>query len=263
MKARPSLLAATALAASLVLGACGSDDGSSKSAGSSQAPAQDAEPVSLTKDTFAEEVAKAQVEAGSSHMRMTVEAGGQTITGEGDVLVGDEPSDTAVSMTMDTGQTGTMDLVLVDEVMYMRLGDLTEGKYVKIDLTDSSNPVGKQYGDLLDQLDPSSQVDQLADAISTFEAKGEPVEIDGVQAQPYLVTVETAKLQQGAGQQVPGMPATLDYTMWIGPDNLIRRMTTTSVGEVTVDYSKWGEDLDVSAPKDSEVSDQDPFASMS
>jgi hypothetical protein len=264
MKARrPSLLAATALAASLVLGACGSDEGSAKSEGSSQSPAKDAEPVALTKESFAQEVAKAQVEAGSSHMTMKVVAGGQTITGEGDVLVGDEPSDTAVDMTMDTGDAGTMDLVLVDEVMYMRLGDLTDGKYVKIDLTDPSNPVGKQYGNLLDQLDPSSQVDQLAQAISGFEAKGEPVEIDGVQAQPYAVTVDTAQLQQGAGQKVPGMPASLDYTMWIGPDNLIRRMTTTSVGEVTVDYSKWGEDLDVTAPKDSEISDQDPFASMS
>lgn len=269
MKARrPSMLAATALAAALVLGACGSDGGSEKSSdASASAAAKDAEPAALTKDDFAERIADAQVEAGTSHMTMTVDAAGQKITGEGDVRVSDDPAETAVSMTMDTGETGAMDLVLVDQVMYMRLGELTSGKYVKIDLTDESNPIGKQYGSLVDQLDPSAQVKQLDEAISGFEASGEPEQIDGVLAQPYEVTVDTAKLQeaagQSAGQGAAGVPDTIEYTMWIGPDDLIRRMTTTSAGTVTVDYSKWGDDLDIAAPKASEVTDQDPFASMS
>lgn len=266
MKARrPSLLAATALAAALVLGACGSDDGGSEKSSSEpgSSAAKDSEASTLTKDDFAERVAAAQVEAGTSHMTMTVDAAGQKITGEGDVRVSDDPAETAVAMTMDTGQTGAMDLVLVDQVMYMRLGELTSGKFVKIDLTDDSNPIGKQYGSLVDQLDPSAQVEQLDEAISGFEASGEPVEIDGVQAQPYEVTVDTAKLDQAAGQGAAGMPATIQYTMWIGPDDLIRRMTTSSAGQVTVDYSKWGEDLDIAAPKASEISSEDPFAAMS
>ncbi|WP_019143684.1 LolA-like protein [Aeromicrobium massiliense] len=268
MKARrPSMLAATALAAALVLGACGSDGGSDASSDTSAAASKDAEPATLTKDDFAERIADAQVEAGTSHMTMTVDAAGQKITGEGDVRVSDDPAKTAVSMTMDTGETGAMDLVLVDQVMYMRLGQLTSGKYVKIDLTDESNPIGKQYGSLVDQLDPSAQVEQLDEAISGFEATGDPVQIDGVEAQPYEVTVDTAKLQeaagQSAGQGAAGMPATIEYTMWIGPDDLIRRMTTTSAGTVTVDYSKWGEDLDIAAPKASEITDQDPFSTAS
>ncbi|TCI96485.1 LppX_LprAFG lipoprotein [Aeromicrobium sp. IC_218] len=268
MKARrPSMLAATALAAALVLGACGSDGDAEKTSSDSgsASSSKDADQAStLTKDDFAERVAAAQVEAGTSHMTMTVDAAGQKITGEGDVRVSDDPAETAVAMKMDTGQTGAMDLVLVDQVMYMRLGELTSGKYVKIDLTDDSNPIGKQYGSLVDQLDPSAQVEQLDQAISGFEATGDPVEIDGVQAQPYEVTVDTSKLaESGAAQGAAGMPATIQYTMWIGPDDLIRRMTTTSAGQVTVDYSQWGEDLDIAAPKASEISSEDPFAAMS
>lgn len=269
MKARrPSLLAATALAAALVLGACGSDDGGSeKSSEAGSSAAKDSEASTLTKDDFAERVADAQAEAGTSHMTMTVDAAGQKITGEGDVRVSDDPAKTAVSMTMDTGETGAMDLVIVDQVMYMRMGELTSGKFVKIDLTDESNPVGKQYGSLVDQLDPSAQVEQLDEAISGFEASGEPVQIDGVEAQPYEVTVDTAKLKeaagQSAGQGAAAMPATIQYTMWIGPDDLIRRMTTSSVGQITVDYSKWGDDLDIAAPKASEISSEDPFSAAS
>lgn len=260
---RLSTLAAAALAAALTLGACGSDGGSSDeprpAAGSAEA-----EPAALTADTFAEEVAKAQVEAGSAHVTMSVQAGGQEVTAEGDAVIGDSAADTAMTMTMETGETGTMDMVLVDETIYMNMGALTDGKFVKIDLTDTSNPVGQQYSQMLGQIDPGAQLEELQAALSDFEKAGEPKRIDGVEAQPYVITIDTARLAEVAeGQAVAGLPDTVEYTMWIGPDNLLRRMESTTVGKVVVDYTDWGQDVDVTAPPAGKISDKDPFASLS
>lgn len=265
MKTRRLSTLAAALAAALALGACGSDGESSDGADPAPAAgAAQAEPAALTADTFAQEIAKAQVEAGSAHLTMTVDAGGQTMTAEGDATLGDGPADTAVSMTMQTGETGEMDVVLVDEVFYMNLGALSDGKFVKIDLNDTSNPAGAQYRQLVGQVDPGAQLEELQAAMSDFEKAGEPKEIDGVQAQPYAITIDTAKMAEVAGEQATaGMPASIEYTMWIGPDNLLRRMESSTIGTVVVDYSKWGEDVTVEAPPASQVSDKDLFSSMS
>ncbi len=266
MKAhRRGRLAAAALAAALVLGACGgSDDSASGQKKDEQAAAAaDASPAGLTQETFAEKVAAAQAEAGTSHMTMTVDAAGQKVTAEGDVRIGESPQDTAASLTMDTGELGSMDLVLVDQVMYLNLGELTGGTFTKIDLTDRNSPLAAQYGSLLDQMDPSASIEQLRSALSGFEKSGDPEQIDGVEAQPYRLTVDTTELADAAGQQLGGLPETLEYTMWVGPDDLVRRMTSTSVGTVTIDYTKWGEDVSIEAPAAGQISDEDPFASMS
>ena len=46
---------------------------------------------------------------------------------------------------MDMGSAGpdTMKMRLVDGVLYMNFGQVTKDKYVKIDLTDESNPFGQ------------------------------------------------------------------------------------------------------------------------
>ena len=54
------------------------------------------------------------------------------------------------------------------------------------------------------------------------------------------------------------LPETLTYTMFIGPDNLVRRLTSeVDDSSVAVTYSQWGKPVDVQAPPAGEISDKD------
>ncbi|AXT83954.1 hypothetical protein C6I20_01285 [Aeromicrobium sp. A1-2] len=253
---------AAVLLAALSLSACGDKD--DKAAGTSADPKASSANTSkdLTQASFMSVVTAAQSKARTSHVSMDVGFGGQSIKAEGDVEIGASAADTAMSMTMDMGSAvGNMELRLVDQVFYLNFGPMTQNKFAKIDLTDDSNAAGQQYGQLLDQMDPSKQLEAFNEAMTSFEKKGSPKKIDGVDAQPYELVLDTAKIASVAelpGGAADSMPKTLTYTMFLGPDNLPRRMSTEVSGSaITVDYSKWGETVEIKAPSAAEISDQD------
>lgn len=215
----------------------------------------------LTSANFISEITAAQVKAKSSHVEMKIDAAGQKAKAVGDVQIGASAAETKVAMKMDLGSSGagSFELRLVGGAFYINLGPLSQNKFAKIDLNDKSNPIGSQYGDLLDQLDPSKQLQQFKDAMTSLEKKGEPVELDGVKAQPYEVTLDTTKIESlselpdGAGS----VPKEIVYTMFVGPDNLPRRITTDVAGSaVVMDYSKWGEPVDIKAPSKDQITDK-------
>lgn len=255
-------LAAAASTVVLALGltACGSDDAGdtsspSRSASTSAAPAADA-PGDATRAAFFTSISDAQLDARTSHVSMQIEGAGSPVTAEGDVAVGKTPADTAMSMTMSMGAAGlgSMAMILVDKTLYMKVDKVTGDKYAAIDLDDSSSPIAQQFGSITEQLDPSRQLDQFKKALTSLEKKGEPETIDGVQAQPYELTLDTSKIA-GLGAAGAAMPETLTYTMYIGPDDLLRRVTADVAGStVRADYSKWGEDVDIKAPPADQVS---------
>jgi hypothetical protein len=150
---------------------------------------------------------------------------------------------------------------LVDQVFYMNMGQMTQGKYLKIDLTDENSPLAKQFGQILEQMDPAKQLDQFNGAVTSFEKGGDPKTIDGVKAQPYLVKVDTSKIK--AFMDLPesaagSMPDSIDYTIYVGSDSLMRRIEFELAGsKSTVDYTKWGEPVEIKAPAASEISDKD------
>lgn len=261
---------ALVLAAGGSLAACNDKDDASKAGDSSNVGSSSG--TTLTKDNVFTVVTKAQAEAGTSHIDMDVQVAGQAIKAKGDVKIGKTSDDTAMAMTMDTGQAGagSLEMRLVNEVFYLNFGPLTQNKFAKIDLKDENNPIGKQYGDLLDNIDPSKQLDQLKGAVTSFEKKGAVKELDGVKAQPYAIVVDTSKIESfkaaGAGANVP---KTLTYTMYVGPDNLPRRLISEipDIGgsgptKLTIDYSQWGEDVSIDEPKASQISDKDPFSQL-
>lgn len=251
--------AAIVLTAGLGLAACGGDD-SSEAKGDTSSVGETAD-TELTKENFFTEVTKAQQDAKTSHVEMAFGVGGQDIEASGDVSTGETPADSAMSMTMSLGAQGEIEMRLIDGVLYMNMGSMSQNKFAKIDLKDENNPLGEQYGSLLDSVDPSKQLEQMQQAITGFEQKGEAQELDGVEATPYVVTVDSAKLteQLGApGQDAAQMPEKLTYTMFVGPDNLPRRILMDVAGtEMTMDYSKWGEDVTIEAPAKDEISDVD------
>lgn len=267
MTSRTRQIAALASTVVLALGvsACGGSDdtpaakasaSATAGSGSSSPSSGDAAPAA-----FFQDITDAQVKAGTSHVSMKIGAAGQTITAEGDIKVGSTAADTSMRMTMDLGSTGmgNLSMVLVDKIFYLDFGQVTGGKYAKVDLDDASNPIAKQFGSITDQLDPSEQLAQFKDALSSFEKKGSPETIDGVKAQPYELTLDTSKVT-GLADLPSGsdVPKSLTYAMYIGPDDLLRRITADVAGStIKVDYSKWGEPVDVKAPSAAEISDVD------
>ncbi|KRC64816.1 hypothetical protein ASE12_08540 [Aeromicrobium sp. Root236] len=254
-----SSVVATVLLAGLSLSACGGSDGSDGDKADSTSGGGGGK-TALTQSNFAQVIGDSQTKAKSTHVDMTIGAGGQTFKAQGDAKIGSSADDTSVSMTMDLGSIKA-DMRLVDQVFYMNMGQMSDDKFLKIDLKDKSNPFAQQYGQIMDQMDPSKQMAQFKDALKSFEKKGEPQKIDGVEAQPYVVTVDTTKVK--AYKDLPGatkaqIPDTIVYTMFIGPDNLPRRMEFELAGsKSTVDYSKWGDPVDIKAPPAGEISDKD------
>jgi hypothetical protein len=259
-----SSIAAVLLLAGMTLSACGDKDDPAADTSSSKPAA--ANGVTLTKANFTQVLADSQVKAKSAHVDMTIGVGGQSLKAQGDVAVGASPADGAMTMTMDMGSSMRLEMRLVDQVLYMNMGQATANKFVKVDLTDDSNPLTKQYGQIMDQMDPAKQIEQLKPAITSFEKKGAPKTLDGVKAQPYVVTVDTSKVKAFADLPAASksqVPDTIVYTMYIGSDDLPRRMEFDLAGsKSTIDYSKWGEPVDIKAPAAGEISDKDPSALM-
>lgn len=250
-------LVSVVLLAGLTLSACGDkdkDDAGTKAKSSSSASTSD---TKLTKDNFATEIGDAMIKSGSAHVVMKGGAGAQTLAATGDQQMGASPDDSAIALKLDTSGM-EMEMRLVDQVLYFNMGAMTGNKFAKLDLTDKDNPLVSQFGQFTEQADLASQFEAFQDALTGFEQKGESKQIDGVAATPYDITVDTAKMGQASGADTSALPKEFTYTFYVGPDNLVRRMVTSTSGvDLTMDYSKWGQDVDIKAPADSEVSDQD------
>lgn len=224
----------------------------------------------LTKANFFDEVLRAQAKAGTSHIAMDLVVGGQVIKADGDIKVGKTAADTAMAMTMETGQggMGSLEMRLLDEVFYLNFGPMTSNKFARIDLTDESNPIGKQFGDILGNVDPSQQLREIEGAVKSFEQKGKAIELDGVKAQPYVIGIDPSKIKSAKGA-AESPSKTVEYTMYVGPDNLPRRLVSdlpavmgSGGGTSTIDFSKWGEEVSISKPKASEITDKDFFSQL-
>jgi len=244
--------AALVLSTALIAG-CGDKDDSNGSGDSNSSSGGQAA-GELTKDNFAEQIGTAMQEAGSVHVKMT---SGSLLEAEGDQSMGESAADSTMSLTMTT-QGITMDMILIDQKLYMNMGSVTRDKYAVVDLTDSSNPVTAQFGSLAEQTDISKQFETFKDALKKFEKADKSEKIDGVDTQAYDITVDAKKLAEAQGQDASIMPDTVTYRFFVGSDNLVRRMSLDLMGQnLTMDFTDWGKDVSIEKPKDSDISDVD------
>ena len=220
----------------------------------------------LTQANFVDEVPQAMARAGTSHVKLSANVGGQDVTSDGDIRIGQTPAHTALATTMQTG-LGSIEMRLVDEIFYVNLGPMTRNKFTTLDLNDKSNPIIQQFGELVGNFDPASKIKQFEGAVSTFDQKGKAITLDGVKAQPYVVVVDPSKMPDTEKAAGDARPKTSEYTVYIGPDNLPRRLISELPaavgGTMTVDFSKWGEEVSISKPKASEITDDDLLGQFS
>jgi hypothetical protein len=254
------VLCGFALAAAL--SACGgnADKGNADNAGTQQEKT-----VSLV--DLAKSIGDETADASSAHMKITAQAAGQDINGEGDLKFGSE--DAAMNMDITTPD-GTISMVFVDGVLYMKLPKEPEpGKpWVKID-PNSDNAVAKSLSGLNDQL--SKNADPRA-ALKEFEKSGtitatKKETLDGKETTHYTITVDVQKMadnqtdptQKKAMQDIiaAGMK-NFPVDVWVDDKDLPVRFAmqtptpdgkggTTTVN-IKVDYSDWGKPVTVEAP---------------
>lgn len=263
-------LAALAAAPLLILAACGGDSTSDLTGASDATSPTPSDDGALTEETFYSAVTQAQLRAQTVHMSAEMAVGGQQMTIEGDLETGDTLADSAMDMTMSAPALGEgLRIVLVDEVMYLNLGQMTQGKFAKVDLGDTSTPMGQMMSQLAGSADPSAAMKAMERGITSFEQVGKE-QIDGVDTCRYNVEVDLKEVLAAQGMSdLPGaataqLPKTVTFDMWVGKDDLIRRMSF-SLGEamtITMNLTDWGEPVDITAPPRNQITKSDPFAGM-
>ncbi|MGY4644622.1 hypothetical protein [Cellulomonas sp. URHB0016] len=230
---------------------------------------QDPEPApeaaTITAANIVETLSAAQQDAGSYDFAMTTTAQGQSIASSGSARVTGDTQE--LSMTMTIPGAGETAMRLVGGMLYMNMGDVTGGKFVQIDPSDPSNPLAATVDQLTSGLDPNKGMAGQKEAIVSVTKKGAPEQLDGVAAQPYelvidpskIVGTERATLDQAAAAGI-AVPETITYTYWIGPDDLLRKMTFDLVGGHTeMTFTGWGHGGEIVAPTADEIATENPF----
>ncbi len=206
----------------------------------------------LTDDSFASTIASAVGDAGSAHVAAEGTIMGLPLALEGDVAGGGEPGDAVVGLA---SADGGIDIRLVDQVVYAKAAPFTGGKFLRVDLTDSDDPLVAQLESFKDSVDVKDLFADLEGAISVKASDAEPLTLDGVETTAYVVTVDTTQLPDSGTSGL--LPKSVELTVHVGADDLPRRIEMEASGTpLTVDFGAWGEPVDVSAPDAADISEQ-------
>lgn len=229
-------------------------------------------------------------EAGSYHQRLTMSMSAEgksfSITAEADI----DNATQRASMTMDLGMLGgEMEMVMDDGVIYMQSPTFEDAPtpWISFDPSKMDPATAAQFGGFgAGTTDPSAYAGLFA-GVFDVEASGE-ADIDGVATTRYTGTIDLQKVLEGFADVVGedadaetreqleatveqfealGIDGEIPFQIWIDDEGLPRRQRITmdfgdlipGTGdahmEMTVDYSAFGEPVDVELPKASEVTD--------
>lgn len=205
---------------------------------------------------FLDDMVSGLEQSTTAQLTMTSDFGGTGFDAEGEV----DYTTTPVSMELRIGAGAISEeeteLRLVDGVMYMNLGAMSNGRFVRFDLNDpKSLPPG--MSGLTEQMDPLSAFKQLEPALKSVTLVGTD-EVEGEQLDRYALVVDTKKLE--SMQELPsqaGIPDEVSYDLWFDDEFRIRRMEmvmeTAQPITLEAEFSEWGTPVDIAAPPKSQV----------
>jgi LppX_LprAFG lipoprotein len=255
MTLRRSLVALAAPLLLSGLAACGSDETAEPASSGSSSESQD--PGAVDKAEFTDDL-KAGLEASTTaQMTMHMDMGGQALHADGQIDYTTDPPQLAMNMESPAAAGQTIELRLVDQVLYMNMGQATSNKFVSYDLSDTANlPPGMEQ--LTGTMDPLAAFESFEDGVQSVVFKGDE-EVDGEQLGHYEMTLDSSKVKQF--QELPTqaeLPEEITYDVWLDGENRIRKMVmdmAMGAGEVSmeIELSDWDEPVDISAPADSEI----------
>jgi hypothetical protein len=255
-----------ALALPLLLGglaACGSDDSAEPTAASSSDSGQSSDSGSGTEAgdnvdpaDFVDDLQAGLKASTTAEMAMKVDMGGQAITADGAVDYTSTPPEMAMTMKSPAFNDQAVEMRLVDKVLYMNAGQMTNNKFISYDLSDPSNlPPGMDQ--VTSTLDPLAAFDSFEKGVDSVVFVGDE-EVNGDQLGRYKITVDTSKIDQFKNLPTQAqLPDTVTYDVWLDDQNRMRKMTMEMASVQTeVEFSNWGESVDIAAPESSEVVEQ-------
>ena len=238
----------------------GSDAGDS---GGSDVEVPDAsEGEELSAEEFGALMVAAFEKPTTADLVMSMTAGGQDIEVTGQADYSSDPVSMRMEMT-GMGGTGDMEIILVDNAMYMKLTAMSD-MFLKLDLEDPDNPVG---GSFTGQLDPRAQAEVIEEGLQTATYVGEE-EVQGETLDHYTAVVDSqAMLEQleGTADVAGQLPETVTYELWLTEDGLYRQMEIDMgavAGEMLMRFEDWGTDVDIEAPPADQVTDMGDMAGM-
>lgn len=254
------------------LAACGPDD--SKSADQDSTPAasssspsdeqsSESPPADQSDDTqagdsvdphdFTEEVKDGFGEMTTATVHMEMAGGPAAMTADGQVDYRTNPP--SMSMTMQSAAMGNqkMEMRLVGKKMYMKMGNLTGGKFMALDLDDPNNPLG-DTDSLTDSMDPAKSFEQFESGLQKVVFVGEET-VDGENTDHYKLTIDTSKLDAASSDTAGVLPKMMKYDAWLDDDGRMRqtRVDMGKLGTTTVTIADLGEPVKITAPPPSQV----------
>jgi len=220
-----------------------------------------AEGTELTEATMVQVVTDAQLEAGTAQMDMSIDVAGQSITMTGALQAAATLEESAMRAEMEIPGQGTIQMILIDSVLYMNLGPATGDKFFELRLDDPSAEAF--LGQLKSQLNPAEAIKALEGAVTGFEAAGTET-VDGQETTKYVLQVDTQKVLARQGTPLPpgvDVPDTLDYTFWLNADNLPVKIAVEmgALGTIEMNFTGWGEPVDIAAPPANQITEQNPL----
>lgn len=266
---RRSLAAAAATTLFLGLSACGGDKADSasdepsvsesESTGDEETSDQPADGEVVDNGEFVDEMMAGLESSTTANMSMNMDFGAGSLIAEGLVDYTTDPVSMSMTMTQDAMGEEPIEMRLVDGIMYMNMGSMSNDKFMKFDLTDPANmPPGME--DLGEQMDPLAAFKEFEPALKTVTFVGTE-DVAGEELHHFDVVMETAKLESLKDMPVEaGLPKEVAYDLWFDDDMRIRQMEmvmdmATPVS-VTAKLFKWDEPVDIVAPSDDEIAEQ-------
>jgi lipoprotein LprG len=235
----------------IALTSCGGSGGNEQSA-------------DLTQANFASTLSNAVKDEKSVHIDGDVKAAGTSFTIKADTLL--DKTNSQMRMSMDAGQLGAIQLVLADQVIYIKAPQISQlsndasKPWVKIDTTDPNNPFASSFGRIFEQADPSKLPDTFK-SIKGLKKVGTET-VNGVETTHYAVTIDTAAAVRASGGDTSklksaGVPNTAKVDIWIDSEQRPAqvKMTMGSLADINLTFSHWGEDVNVTAPPANQVSE--------
>ncbi|OLR90408.1 DUF6612 family protein [Actinokineospora bangkokensis] len=272
---KTKLMVAGALLATATLTACNSTQSGSAAPVGGQSTSSSAAPSGFdTLKSLTDAVAQKSASAKSAHVKMSSSIGSTSFTGEGDFDFAAE--NTAMQMSMEIPGAGAVEMILVDQTIYMKLpANLvpSDKPWIKFS-QDGTDPVSQQLAGTMDQLKSSDPREALQKIVNAGEITSkEETELNGEKATHYSITVDVTKLTEESGYDAETRKAMQDagikefpMEVWVNGDALPLRVVTTvplpaaaqatagtSEVKVTADYTDWGKSVDVQAPDPSQV----------
>lgn len=236
---------ASGIALTAALTGCGSSDeekSADKTGSSSSSPSAsptDAGDDALDAGAFITKVTEAMKKAKTAHLVLDL---GSSMQADADISY--EGDATAMQMKMTTGGQN-IQMIVVDGAMYMQ--QAPGGKWIKIDKSDPA--MGAMLGQL-DNLGPASSLDAIKKGLTKVTKAGSE-DIDGESFDKYELTINTAAVKDtlGAAAGDGELPETVTYTMYVGEDDLLRRINMEIGGQkIVMNATDWGKSVKIQAP---------------